>query len=111
MKDIIHVVVLRKLFFHHFILQLQHPPQHTIKNLPNKLSLLRLDQLVIDLLQLSEDLDVAHVKHGQALEEHYPVLFRARGLSRQFLGQQTAQLKVGICPQLVVCPTTMQTKS
>lgn len=86
MKDIIHVVVLRKLFFHHFILQLQHPPHHTIKKCPNNSSLLRMDHLVIHLLQLSEDLDVAHIKHGQTLEEHHPVLFWARGFSRQFLG-------------------------
>lgn len=63
-----------------------------------------MDHLVIHRLQLSEDLEVAHIKHSQALEEHKPVWFWFRRLLRQLLSQQAAQLFLDVCPQLVVCP-------
>lgn len=81
MKHIIHVVVLWKLFLHHFILQLQHSPHHTFQSWMNKSPLLRVDHQVIGVLQLSEDLGVAHKKHGQTLEENDSVFLRAPGLS------------------------------
>lgn len=96
-------MVLRELFLHHLILEFQHPPHHAIQDLPDHFPLLGMNHLVIGLLQLPEDLHVAHVEGGQALVEHHSVLLWARRLSRGLLSQKGVQLDLGISPQFVVC--------
>lgn len=109
MKDVIHVVIFWKLRLHHVILQLQHSSYHVIKNGLENSSLLRMHQLIVDRLQLSEDLKVADIEHSHALKKHNPVPFWTRRLRRQLFCQQAAQLQLGSGPHLIVCPGKLET--
>ncbi|PWA20958.1 hypothetical protein CCH79_00007106, partial [Gambusia affinis] len=60
----------------------EHPPHYALEKQKNKSSLLRVDQHVVGFLQPPEDLNIAHIKGCQPLEEHHSVSLRWRGLRR-----------------------------
>ena len=73
-QDIIEVVKLGELKVNHLVLELENATHRSVEHMPQDATLLRVDNLVVALLQTSEDLDVFDVHRRQQLKGGQPIL-------------------------------------
>ena len=73
-QDIIKVVKLGELKVNHLVLELENATHRSVEHMPQDATLLRVDNLVVALLQTSEDLDVLDVHRSQQLKGSQPIL-------------------------------------
>ena len=90
-QDIIEVVKLGELKVNHLVLELENATHRSVEHMPQDATLLRVDNLVVALLQPSEDLDVLDVHRSQQLKGGQTILkpHLTINLHRIFYGPKT----------------------
>ena len=103
-QDVIKIMEFRELQQDHLILEFQHAAHDPVQDMVEHPPLLRMDDLIVALLEAAEDLDVFDVEGGDVLEGGESILFGLDRFSWYLLGQEVCEALLGLGPLALIIP-------